>query len=898
MEQMIMKKQIAIAVLAAVCLCRVAGGQDKNKPKRRATSADKAATLYTSAMSQYRAKEWKQAGELLGKYVKDYSSHEYVAVAHLELAYCREQLKDFDGYEKALDVVIKKYPGSPAWFVAFGSKLARLKKLKNNDGYLSLVETMLLRTPEAPFILHAGIGRWYSQYEQTEYSRKFFEPISARIGRIIRGPGWIMDLAAVADTPARAQRALKTLSKTFRLRVKELPPDWQFAHVILLKKTGKTELAEKTFQSYVESWGDDPRVIALWLLKLEDAKTREDEKEIKDIFARLIKSYPGYGSKNCMFYVGQHHFIRRRLSPLASAIYQRLTSLYEQGRYKDFAELGRYYLKAYSASGWQRSRIIDLWVRMAKRKAKDGDAVAVAETLKMIDEFCKSKDLYRQRSNLIRKIDLLVLVKKYDEASKPAAELVNNKFWSARSFNHVRQYADRDKSLAKVLEDARTAWKVPAVDPNSKAAGMLAKLKTRLDDDQVRHAEEIGEEIFAKHRADASTIKAVRMLADYYYKKVLPEPRDKWMNRMIGTYPHHPLTELVLRNRITAERASRQYDRLAKAVDTLLKNFPGTGIDSTLYSTRLSCYDAVKDSAGKVVFARRCYGNRADDGDLDALYYLARQELAGYDRDKDNKNIGDYWLARARKLSDRCSQLYCLARAWDAYYGRYYYHYRLLENIRKSGADTVITMMRNQEMDPKLRWQMAFSDINLLAHCDDGAAALKALNQRLNEKNSWRDLSLRLDMEGLGTALGRRKLKKDALALAARLRKVCFTRRDKLAIELMLAKMHEARENFAGAARQYLKVVDGYPLPARMYPFFKSAIRMLGEAKSQRFATEMQKYIAKVSRVQELAPKLMARLGRQYIGVRNGAARRLYKKLQKDYPASAARDRLGEALKK
>ncbi|MCK4624678.1 MAG: tetratricopeptide repeat protein [Phycisphaerae bacterium] len=893
------KRQVVIGVFLVGYLCYGLCGQEKPEQKK-ASPAEKAERVHRSAMSQYRAGEWRQAAGLLEKYIKGYPSHEYVPTAYMEMAYCWEQLKDFDKYEKALDEVIRRFGGSPAWYIAHGSKLARRKAIKDNDGYLTLLESMLRRSPEVPLFLHGGIGRQYGIYTRYEYYNRPFEPVAARIGRFNRGSGWALDIAQMADMPERAERALKILEKTFRLREKELPIHWQYAHVLLLKKAGKTELSETTFGKYLQTWGKDPHAIGLWLLKIADAKERGDDKTIKAGFEYLIKTWPGAGSKYCYHYVGPGFHCAVGQTSLALAVWQRLEDLYKQDRFVDYIKLARYYLKAHTAAGGSRSRgtVAHRCTYMALRKAGKGDNSGIHLTLKLIDDFFKDACPVVQRSIIVRRLELYNVLKEYNKASKLATELVGPKHWSAGSFAAVKRYADKSQAFEKIVASARTKWKIPTPNPSGKSAVLLTNLKTRIGDDQMRHAEEIAEEMFAKHRAEAETINAVKMMCDYYFTHVLPKPRDKWMDRMVKTYPYHPSTEAVLRNKITAEKASRKYDKVATTIDTLLNNFPGIDVGHTLYHSRRHCYDASKDYAGKVVFAKRIFGCRADAGEVNALSEVARVELSRYSRDKDNKAIGDYWLAKAKRLKGKCGQLYCLVRAWGAYFGLYSYYYNRPESRCQDGAKTVIGMMQGQDMDPELRWMMAFSDVNLLAYCDDGAGALKILNDRLSSKPAWRDLSLRLDLDALGRSLGKRKMHKAALLLATKLKKCCYTRRDKLAIEQMLASMYNAEEKYVKASKHYLKIVYGYPVPARMYPFFESAMRALRKAESPRYPAEMERYMKKISGAQDLVPGLMSQLGGFYLIKNISVANRYYKKLVKRYPASKGRETLGRAIEK
>ena len=72
-------------------------------PAARPSAASEAGKLYASDMSQYQASQYEQAKGLLEKYLATYSSHEYAAVAWMQLAHCRLALKDAAGCDAALD---------------------------------------------------------------------------------------------------------------------------------------------------------------------------------------------------------------------------------------------------------------------------------------------------------------------------------------------------------------------------------------------------------------------------------------------------------------------------------------------------------------------------------------------------------------------------------------------------------------------------------------------------------------------------------------------------------------------------------------------------------------------------------------------------------------------------
>ena len=97
-----MMRLLAIAAIITGWVCGQGGAQQP-----RDTLAAKADRLYTSARSAFQAKQWDQARGLLEQYVKTYATHEYVPSAYLNLAYCRQALKDSAGYDEALEQVAR-----------------------------------------------------------------------------------------------------------------------------------------------------------------------------------------------------------------------------------------------------------------------------------------------------------------------------------------------------------------------------------------------------------------------------------------------------------------------------------------------------------------------------------------------------------------------------------------------------------------------------------------------------------------------------------------------------------------------------------------------------------------------------------------------------------------------
>ena len=851
-----------------------AGWAQKDKPKKE-TPAQRAGRLYTTAVSAMRARQWEQARGALEEYLSSSGTHEYAAVATLQLAHCRYQLADYTGYEAALDQAIKKFPGAPAWQNAYGARLGRAKRLKDPELYLKLLEAMLRQTKEAPWDLSAATAWQYSTYWNSYYyhyrsHRWHFWPRAFTPGRTAAKPGWVLDVVGMADSPERAQQALRILAKNFSQLSKDMPPDWQHAHAALLRRAGQAEQAEQAWKGYLDAWGDDPRAIDLWMLRIQDAAARKDRRAVDAAYQQLLSRYAG-------------------AETLAGPLYQHLARLVSRREHEEFTRLARKFLETYTTTRWW-SAAVSLWVTSAKREAAKGNKAVLAPTLKMIEEVHDAHFPHKANTSRHWRIDLHMLLGQHDRAARVAAEVITEPNWSAQAYNQILRYANTHEVFLPLAAAARKKWNIPVTNPTSKAFVLLNELRGRLKDEQVRHAEEIGEEMFGKHRDDASTIEGVKLLADYYFKKVLAAPRDKWMTRMIQTYPRHPLTQAVLVNRITADQAERQYGRLALALDTMAKRFPGAA--SRWYALRIQCYNLADDPAGALTYVQKVHGQGAEAGDLHCLQQVARYELAG--RAGEFKAIGDYWMARAGKLAGKRAELYCLAQAWSAYYVSPYYQGRPTL-VCWNEARSVAKRLRSQTLNPEAAWGMAFADVNLSAHEGQGQAALKSLNELLADERTYRDLSQRLDLPRLGAALGNANLLKEGEALAAKLRKCCFTRPDTAAIEVMLGAMCAARKSYPQAARHYLAAVETSPWTAQMYPFFSTALTYLQYAKAgKKYAAEMEAYLRKVDRVPELVPPLLYRAAVYYVGARSSAALKMRKRLTSSYPASMARDKLAE----
>jgi len=871
-----MTSRLAACLVLTAGLAVRAGAQTSPE-----TPAERAAKTYASAVSAMRTRQYDQAQVLFEKYVRNYATHEYVPVGYLLLGYCRLQQKDAAGCEEALDEVINRYRHSPAWYMAYASKLGRAKAAKDHEAFVGVLETFAAAAPELPLDLRGGLGLQYGQYYNSAYHGRYFEPTAAELGSVQERPGWVLRVVEAADTPERAEKVLAALARTLTRRAGELPPDWQFAHVQLLRKAGKAEEADRLLGEYLAGWSAgaaggkdtpaldaDPRGIDLHMLWIKDAAARKDTKTVDAGWASLIETYRGAGA-------------------LADELYGRVAALSrDDERWDEFTKLARHFLKTYTTSRYWDS-VVALWIGSAKNAAARGDTSRIDGALALLDEVYATKHPARVRRGLLWRVELKLLDGKVDEAAELARQLITQPQWCSTTFDLLADHATKHKAFAAVVDAARKEWKIPPANPTSGAFVLLNKLKLRLKDDQVRHAEEIGEELFTRHRDDASTVEAVKALADYYFEKVLPEPRDKWMGRMIETWPFHPLTEAVLKRQIVSTGAARQYKLQAQAVDRLMERFPP--LASSYYNRRLQLFDKAQDPAGKLAFVKKFMGPAAAAGDVRAIAEVARYELATFEK---YPELGDAWMEKAAAYPGTRTELYCLLRAWNAYY-RSPHRQNRRDEIAWDKAAGVLKTLREQTLNPELSWKLTFADVHLLADQEGKAGRmLSTLKGRLKGRPKWRDLSLRLDMAKVGSALGRAEKAEKAVELARTLKGACFTRRDAGAIELLQASAWAAQEEYEKAAVHYMTVVNGSPFPSKMYPYFNTAASYLKRAGSKQYVRTMEAYMRKVSRTQELVPGLLYRLGLHHFRSRGPAALAARNRLAGRYPCSAARDRL------
>ncbi len=870
--------------------------------------------LYETAESQYAGKQYADAIPLFERFVKSYSSHENVPIAYLQLAHCRRAQKDMPGYLAALDEVIRRHFGSAAWYTAYGAKLKYLKSQGKNDEYLTQFEAMVRRLGEAPLELDSKVAVRVGRYLRARYDfdvwRRPLAPTAGMLQPVIKDGGYVLDVVEMADTKDRAQRALRVIMATLRRRAKELPPDWQYAHVELLRRTSSDQQAEKLWNDYLSGWGSDLRAASMWVIRAEQFQKRAGKlrdgvvaaKQEIDAEARKNKVKPKYPSEldariaqaDALDKMSDEAWDRLLKSYAAfGGLYRpmrdRLNYLNRRNRFDDYVKVLRPFLKRFNYKGGWWQTVMSRMVSLAIWSSEDAAGTRAAEALKVLDEFPVTSHRERNRLYLFWRLRLYLKLNQTDQAVKIARTLTSSDHWGAEVWWYFLSLSRRNDAFKPVVEAARKTYGVPVEDPDGKAAGMLKELRQRLRDDQTRHAEEIVEEMYNTHRKDAATIEAVKAMVDYYYGKLLAKPRDKWMSRMIVAYPKHPLTEEVLRTQLNAMRAARRYKRVVSTWETIKARFPGI-MNASHGNIRVECYKAANDVEGCERFVWKYWDGEIRSGDEYVMQRVLRitASLHGWD----NKFRGDTWMRMKKMVAGTPAELMCARNAWVAYYMGPYYPSHDMRRVHFDLAGPLNAELANQKIDPSVSWRMAYADVNFLAHQENGKGALDAFNAKPKQRK-YRDLSLRLDFYRLGVALGKSKMGRRGLALADALKRQCFTSRDRHAVELMKAGIYSGAEQPALAARHLLNVVYSSPRPARMYRIFRMAIGLL-RPDPNRYFSEVTRYTNKIAAVQELVPRVLYRAGYRLSGLPNEKAylARIRSLLASRYPASGARYRL------
>ncbi|HDY64984.1 MAG TPA: tetratricopeptide repeat protein [Phycisphaerae bacterium] len=883
-----------IRTCIAALMVAVSVGRGADTKTKRMPVWEQAALTYATGMKMYKLGDWKKTARTLEQFIEKFPSNENVPLGYLQLAHCRILLEDEKGGLEALDEVIKQFPSSKACRYAWGHKLSLAREKKDYDGYIELYEEMVKKFGRAPLSMsllysptyqnsssrrrdsHIDWRRYTSYYWRFDQTIEHWPYVRVSGYYLLAAPlmGWAENLLQVGDTPVRARKLLAIIDSTLKWYGQDLPVDWKFAHVVLLRRAAKGSdaeiaAAEKQFDKYIKGFPKgDPRAMGLWLLEAEHAQGKDDEKADK-IFNLLIETYPGYTS-------------------LGDRIPARLRYLYKKRRHESYVKLVRWFLKFYPTSDW-RDQGINYWIRLAKQEAAKKDTSQIPVILKVLDAEDKTYRLDPQRlkTNLLHRIDLFMLIKMTRKPVELAEKLIGDSYWSAESFRKVEALTRKDDAFAKVLEAARKKWHIPVPDPKSKPAVSFKELQRRIKDDQVRHMEEIVDEMFEEHRKDAYTIEAVKTLVDYYFGKALHENRNKWVRRMISAYPYHPLTQQVMVRQINALRGQKDYKQLGPLLDSAMANFPGAGLHLRWFNYRIKCFSAAKDIEGRIRYARGYLGKRAEAGELTAIRKLGDIEEKNLDTWKER---GDYWIPLAVKHAGTYQGVYCLTRAFQCYYIRptelWWWG-----KVDFPSAVKVAAALRKQTVDPEMRWKMMFEDINMMAKGNFGPEALSTLAGRLKELKTPFQLSKLLDLPNFGRAVGSGNLVGRSKKVLSQLKSMCKLKSDLYKFDVLLGAMFQHAKKYSPAARYYIQAGKYLLRPIDRWSLHIQATNCLASLKTPSYTAVQRKYIGQIRTSQDVVPRLLLAGGQYNWGkvLTKKLAMLFFNTLRSHYPASSYR---------
>lgn len=437
--------------------------------------------------------------------------------------------------------------------------------------------------------------------------------------------------------------------------------------------------------------------------------------------------------------------------------------------------------------------------------------------------------------------------------------------------------------MAKVVEAARAKRGVPSANAASKAVAMLKDVRARIKDDQPRFAEEIAQEMFDKQRADDATIAAAAEMADYYFKKVMAEPRDKWMNRMVEAYPQHPKTQATLLSQVAAEQGQRNYDRVAAVSDTGIRLFPGAAWK--FFGARIEAFNAAQNQKGAAEFAGKYLGERIST-EVEALSLLQRYQTAA--NLSDPKTKGDQWMEAARRLAGTRGEVYCVLRAYYEYTpGGSHKHPEQTKPLARA--------LRMQQIDGEIRWSYEFVECTVLASQGQGVAAAKLAAETLGGQTNVRDLYARLSYSGLAGAMGKEKKPEEASNLAKKIKEACPSAEDQLAADWLEGGAYDSAEKDALAAKKYLEVLDKHPHPAMISPLVASVQKALGNTPEMHSVS--QKLVKEFGGAQDVVPSILLTEGLSYLNQRQMAGvSKIRGMLSEKYAASMEREKLEDTV--
>jgi hypothetical protein len=834
-----------------------------------------ARTLYDSAMNQYNSQHWEQAQTLLGEFTRQYSSNEEAPRVLMHTAYCALHRKDDKAFTAAMDACIRNYYGSPTWFYANGTLLNWYREKGDRDNYIKAFEQMLRKSKivpdDLPFFTKQTWRGLKLEYTRMLESRQWDDSFSAAPGAV----SWHANLVWAGDTPDRAKRVLRMLTSSLKYYDKEVPHGLQYAHVRLLYNAGDKKKAEETLDEYLDEWGEDVYGVQLRMRILWDAKVNGVEISQTDAFWKaLLTRYIHYGS-------------------MEGWSGDLLRSLQEADEFESYCEL----LPAYCAiprstqtASSSRARSLTHLVALATKKPKKTAPPRLDKALALLREI-PAYSVAEKQAKLRHQITLLLALRKPSEAAALTEDLLRQ-YWSEYNYRWVGRNAKDCPAVEAALKQACAKWKAPELDPQSEAAGQLEDVKRKIKEDRVQIADELATAMLTKYPNAAATIEAAHLLMEHYYTKLLPEPRNRWAQRMAESFPHHPLTEQAIRRQITACKAARDPRQAIPWLKRLPLQFPGTK-EYGWYDTMLWRYESLKDPAGRYQFQKEYFKDAVAANSLDEKKRLLEGEYSSGKFDTAAAR-GQFWLQRAPPLKGTKLEPWVYFRAWQGafdHWGK--------KNTDYDLARQAVEGMRNQKADPELAWKVAFEKVNLFSHKGDTVQAKAELDAVLSGRQTSRDVAMRLNFPRLGEALGDPQSAPQAKNIASSLAKIIYTRRDKMALSLMLGNIYAGVKDRKNATRNYMAVIEESPFPAQMHEVFLLAFGQMSQNDSGiNWETEARNYIATIPTAQKYAIEALYLIGRRYVTNKDQKNyMRIHKELAAKYPASFAREELEQAIK-
>ncbi|HET6429805.1 MAG TPA: hypothetical protein VFJ30_15420, partial [Phycisphaerae bacterium] len=344
---------------------------------------------------------------------------------------------------------------------------------------------------------------------------------------------------------------------------------------------------------------------------------------------------------------------------------------------------------------------------------------------------------------------------------------------------------------------------------------------------------------------------------------------------------------------------------LGDLLDLLKERFPAAPGPLNWYDARMEAYRGVKDEAG----ARALLRTRIDalKRSADAGNVRSMNEYMAYDPNLSGQGattaeVGGYWMAYADKFKDTRLELYCLRQARDAYFTTPLRNPKLEREVMVEKALEAVARLQAQPMDPEVRWNMLFDDVNLLLelarHPKQEARlleALKRIDERLKGNTDIRDLRLRLGFGGLAAATEKNPNQaRRVVELLKRLRRIC-TGGDLGALNGTEARMCFLLGAYGQAEKMYMKFFDDAACPLAGYWSFRAALECSRHISAGRMQGTFDRLVPRIRQWQDTVPGLLYELGRHLLAAKHAGFLGVRKALADKYPASKARGQL-EAL--